>query len=289
MITKILLPMGLAFIMFAMGLALVTDDFRRVVRHPVAMTFGLVSQMLLLPLIAFGLVATLPLEPEIAMGLIILSAVPGGITSNLLTHVANGDTALSVSLTAVTSLAGVISVPFIVNLGLTWFTGATEIVPLPVGKMVIGVFVISTLPLLLGMLIRHRWPERAVALEPRARRLAVFLFVLIVLATFMGQWGSISANFIHVGPAVIALNVATMAVAFVGARLLQLDHRQGVAITLECGLQNAAMGIFVAATLLANTTMVIPSIIYALVMNVSAAVVIALNTAPARALLSPRG
>ncbi len=289
MITKILLPMGLAFIMFSMGLALVTEDFKRVLRHPVAMTFGLVSQMLLLPLIAFGLIAALPLEPEIAMGLIILSAVPGGITSNLLTHIANGDTALSVSLTAVTSLAGVITVPFIVNLGLTWFTGATEIVPLPIGRMVIGVFVISTLPLLLGMFIRHRWPERAIRLEPPARRLAVFLFVLIVVATFMGQWGSISANFVHVGPAVIALNVATMLVAFLGARLLQLDHRQGVAITLECGLQNAAMGIFVAATLLANTTMVIPSIIYALVMNVTAAVVIALNTAPARALLSSRG
>ncbi len=289
MITKILLPMGLAFIMFSMGLALVTDDFKRIIRHPAAMTFGLVSQMLLLPLIAFGLVTLLPLEPEIAIGLIILSAVPGGITSNLLTHIARGDTALSVSLTAVTSLAGVITLPIIVNLGLILFTGATGMVPLPVHKMVIGVFVISTLPLLLGMAIRRRWPRWAIQQEPRARRLAVFLFVLIVLATFMGQWGSISANFVQVGPAVIALNVATMVAAFLGARLLRLNHAQGVAITLECGLQNAAMGIFVAATLLANTTMVIPSIIYALVMNVSAALVIALNTAPARALLTPRG
>jgi len=288
MITKILLPMGLAFIMFSMGLALVTGDFKRVIRHPAAIAFGLISQMLLLPLIAFSLVALLPLEPEIAMGLIILSAVPGGITSNLLTHVARGDTALSVSLTAITSLAGVISLPFIVNFGLSWFTGATEIVPLPVHKMVIGIFLISTLPLLFGMTLRHLWPEWAVRQEPRARRLAVFLFVLIVLATFMGQWGSISTHFMHVGPAVIALNVATMLLAFGGARLLQLGRPQGVAITLECGLQNAAMGIFVAATLLSSTQMVIPSIIYALVMNISAAVVIVLNTAPARSMLSSR-
>jgi len=288
MITKILLPLGLAFIMFSMGMALVTGDFKRVIRHPAAIAFGLISQMLLLPLIAFSLVALLPLEPEIAMGLIILSAVPGGITSNLLTHVARGDTALSVSLTAITSLAGVISLPFIVNLGLGWFTGATEIVPLPVHKMVIGVFVISTLPLLLGMALRQLWPQWTARQEPRARRLAVSLFVAIVLATFMGQWGSISANFIHVGPAVIALNVTTMLLAFGGARLLQLERPQGVAITLECGLQNAAMGIFVAATLLSSTQMVIPSIIYALVMNISAGVVIFLNTAPARTMLSSR-
>lgn len=288
MITTILLPMGLAFIMFSMGLALVVNDFKRVIHHPVAMTFGLISQMLLLPLIAFGLVALLPLEPEIAMGLIILAAVPGGITSNLLTHIANGDTALSVSLTAITSLAGVITVPFIVNLGLTRFTGATEIIPLPIDKMVIGVFVISTLPLLLGMAMRHLRPAWALQLEPRARRLAVILFISIVLATFMGQWGSISANFIQVGPAVIALNITTLLVAFFGTRIFRLNRRQGVAITLECGLQNATMGIFVAATLLSNTTMVIPSIIYALVMNVSAAAVIFLNTAPARQILSSR-
>jgi len=286
MIMKTLLPMGLAFIMFSMGMALVVDDFKRVVHHPAAISFGLFSQMLLLPLIAFSLVALLPLEPEIAMGLIILSAAPGGITSNLLTHIARGDTALSVSLTAVTSLVGVITLPFIVNLGLSWFTGATEIVALPLHKMVIGVFVISTLPLLLGMAMRHLRPEWAIRQEPRARRLAVFIFLLIVLATFMGQWGSISANFVYVGPAVIALNVTTMLLAFGGARLLRLERPQGVAITLECGLQNAALGIFVAATLLSSNTMVIPSIIYALVMNISAGVVIFLNTVQSRAMLS---
>jgi len=288
MITQILLPLSLAFIMFAMGLSLVLGDFKRVVFYPKAVIYGLISQMALLPLIAFFLATAFPLKPEIAVGIIILAACPGGITSNLLTHLARGDAALSVSLTAVTSLAGVITVPLIVNLGLGWFAGATDAVTLPMGKMVTGVFVISTLPLILGMAIRRFKEPSANWMEPKARRLATALFVIIVAATFTGQWGSITENFAETGPAVIALNVATMLLALTGAWFLKLDRRQGIAISMECGLQNAAMGIFVAATLLSNSTMVIPSVIYALVMNVTAALLIFGSLEPARRLLFPR-
>ena len=281
MVTQILLPLGLAFIMFSMGLALTIGDFTRVFVYPTAFVFGLISQMILLPLLAFGIATSLALEPEIAVGLLILAACPGGITSNLLTHLANGDSALSISLTAVTSLCGVITVPLITNLGLMTFTGASDAVSLPLGKMVFGVFLVSTLPLLLGMLLRHRRPAFAERLAPRTLKLSVMLFILIVVATFMGHWGNISDKFDVAGPAVIALNLSTMLLALFGAWLLRLERGQGVAITLECGLQNAAMGIFVAATLLANSNMVIPSIIYALIMNVSAVVVILANLKPA--------
>lgn len=288
MTTQILLPLSLALIMFSMGLTLMVDDFRRVFSHPLAMAFGLFSQLLLLPAIAFALAALLSLSPGIAVGLLILAACPGGITSNLLTHIARGDTALSVSLTAVTSLAGVIWAPVVVNLGLAWFTGATEMVPLPLEKMVIGIFLISTLPLLLGMTMRAYCAQWAEWLEAKTKRLAIFVFLLIVVATFLGHWGNIADHFSGAGVAVVALNIITMTLAFLGARLLRLDHRQGVAITLECGLQNAAMGIFIAATLLADTTMVIPSLIYALVMNISAAFVIVVNIRPIRELLYSR-
>jgi BASS family bile acid:Na+ symporter len=288
MTLKVLLPLSLAFIMFSMGLSLVIDDFKRVVLHPRAMAFGLFSQMLILPLIAFTLVTLFSLAPELAVGLLILAASPGGITSNLLTHIAGGDSALSVSLTAVTSLLSVFSLPLIVNLGMTLYAGSTESLSLPLASMILGIFLISTLPLLLGMLIRRYLPAAAKRIEPGARKTAVFLFLMIVVATFMGQWGSIGENFATAGPIVIALNIATIAFALGGGRLLGLDTGQRIAIGLECGLQNAAMGIFVAGTLLANSTMIVPSIIYALVMNISAAAFIVAYREPARRFLLSR-
>lgn len=205
-----------------------------------------------------------------------------------MTYITGGDSALSVSLTAATSLAGVISVPIIVNLGMAWHAGSTDTVALPLESMIAGVFFISTLPLLLGMLLRHFRHDWAARVEPGARKAATFLFILIVVATFVGQWGSIGEFFTEAGPAVIALNVATMAFALTGAKLLRLERRQSIAIGLECGMQNAAMGIFVAATLLNNSTMVIPSIIYALVMNISAAAFIFANREPASSFLFSR-
>lgn len=288
MTLKILLPLSLAFIMFSMGLALVLEDFKRVITHPLAMGYGLFSQMLVLPLIAFTLVASFSLEPNLAVGLIILAACPGGITSNLLTHIAGGDSALSVSLTAVTSLAGVVTIPIFVNLGMAWYAGSTTTLALPLGSMVTGVFLISTLPLIAGMSLRHLRPAWALRVEPGARKGAIFLFILIVVATFMGQWGNIGEFFGTAGPIVIALNVCTIGFALIGARIFRLGRRQAIAIGMECGLQNAAMGIFVAGTLLANMSMVIPSIIYALVMNISAALLILANRQPASSFLFSR-
>ncbi len=288
MTIDLLLPLSLAFIMFSMGLSLSTSDFTRVLTYPRAMIFGLFSQMLVLPAIAFSLAHFLALPPPLAVGLVILAASPGGITSNLLTQIAGGETALSVSLTAVTSLAGVITLPFVVNLGLIWFSGSSTLVSLPIGNMALGVFLISTLPLVSGMLLRHMRPSWANWIEPRSRKLALFLFILIVAATFMGQWGNISDHFSIAGPAVILLNLGALGFAFLGAKLLQLGRRRGIAIGIECGLQNAAMGIFVAGTLLSQSSMVIPSIIYALVMNISAAGIIFANREPARDYLLSR-
>ncbi len=245
--TQVLLPLALAFIMFSMGLTLVAEDFKRVVRHPRAMGYGLLSQILLLPLIGFALASLLELPAELAVGLMILASSPGGITSNLLTSLANGDTALSVSLTAVTSLASLLTLPLLVNFALGYWGAGSAPVSFPLGKMVAGIFVISTLPLLAGMALRHLRPDWTRRIQKNTRRIAVVLFVMIVLITFMGEWGRMAQHLMEAGPSVVLLNLSAMGLAIIGSRMIGLDRRQGIAITIECGLQNAAMGIFLAS------------------------------------------
>lgn len=272
--TKLLLPLGLAFIMFAMGLTLQWADFRRVFEAPKAIALGLLCQLVLLPLAAFGLLLLWPLSPEFAVGLMILAASPGGITSNMLTHLARGDTALSISLTAISSLAGVITVPLVVNFALIHFTAAAAMTDIPVARMILGVLVVSTLPLLLGMALNHWRPALAEAVERVARPLSVGVFALIVLWAFVSQWRVMMDNLALIGPSIVALNVLVLAGGYWLAGAQGLARRQTIAIGLEGGLQNGALGIFVAMTLLGNAAMMVPSITYALVMNVTAAVFI---------------
>ena len=271
MIPQLFLPLSLAFIMLTLGLSLDVDDFKQVVVHPRAIAIGLFCQMVLLPAIAFALISKWGLPPELAVGIMILAACPGGITSNLLTHLAKGDCALSVSLTAITSLAGVITIPLIVNFSLTQFAGGESSLDLPVWQMIRGVFLITTLPVILGMGIRYFFSRTVLRIEKHARRIAAALFIVIVFGAFASQWEHMGQHFSEAGPVALALNVLTMASGFYGARLLSLNSRQTIAISIECGLQNGALGIFVAATLLANQTMMIPSLIYALIMNLTVA------------------
>lgn len=270
MITEILIPAGLAVIMFAMGLTLTVGDFRLVLTRPRAMAVGLVCKMVLLPLLAFALVALFKPRPEFAVGLIILAACPGGITANLLTHLAGGATALAVSLTAISSVVDTVTVPFVVNLALHLFAGQDQAVALPLGRVSIGVFAVATLPLLLGMTLNARRPALAARIERVARPLATGVFALIVVGAFASQWRVMWANAAEVLPPALALNAGCMSVAVLLGRLGGLQRRETIAVVLETGLQNGALGIFVAATLLGSQAMMVPSIVYALVMNVTA-------------------
>lgn len=269
-ITGVLIPGGLAFIMFAMGLALTPADFKRVVVAPKAVGIGLAGQLLLLPAIGFLLVSVWPLSPELAVGVLILAACPGGITSNLLTHLARGDTALSITLTAVCSVAGLVTVPLIVGLGLALFADPAAAPEIRVGGITMGVLIISGIPLAVGMLLNWRFPTWSAWLEPKARTGAATIFAVIVLLAFWTTWGAMMANLAAVGSVILLLNVLPMSLGFGVGALAGLARGQRIAIALECGLQNAAIGIFVAATLLQNTTMMIPSMMYAVVMNVTA-------------------
>lgn len=269
-VVDVLLPAALAFIMFALGLTLVVDDFRRVFARPRAIAVGLFGQIVLLPVTAFVVAQAFRLPEEMAVGLMILAACPGGVSSGLITHLARGETALSISLTAVTSVAAVATVPFVVNLALAHFTGAGASVDLPVARLVRGVFLLTTVPVAAGMALRHFRPALTARIAKGAERLATVLFVLIVVATFVNQRQALLDHITDVGPAAALLNLIVMAGGFALAAALGLALRDRIAIAAECGLQNAALGIFVAASVLQAPATTVPSVVYAFLMNVSA-------------------
>jgi len=271
-VTQIILPISLAFIMLTLGLALRWADFRRVAVQPKDFFVGAVSQVVLLPLVAFALVSLWPIDPALAVGVMILAACPGGVTSNLLTHIARGDTALSVSLTAVISLLAVFTLPFIVGFSIVHFMDAATAPKLNVIETIAGVFVITTVPVLVGMMIRHLAPRIAKASERIARHVATTLFVLIVLGAIASERANIVSYFIQAGPVTLVLNVIMLLLAFGLGAVFRLGRAQRTAITLECGLQNSTLAIFVGATLLKNTTMIVPGGIYGLIMFATAGI-----------------
>jgi BASS family bile acid:Na+ symporter len=265
-----LLPAALAFIMFAVGITLVPADFRRLCSAPRAVVAGLLGQLVVLPLAAWGLAVAWRLPPEMALGLVILGACPGGASSALITHLARGTAALSVTLTAVTSLVALASMPLVVHGALQAFGAAEGPIRFSVASLVRGVFVITTVPVAAGMLLRAWRPALAGRLQAPLGRIATALFVLIVIATFVGQREALFEHLPSVGPAAATLNLVVMAAGIVLARAFRLGRRDGVAIASECGLQNAALGIFVATTVLGAPQLAVPSVVYALLMNVGA-------------------
>ncbi len=271
-LTEVFLPLSLAFIMFSMGLALTVGDFRRVVVQPKAFAIGAVAQVILLPVIAYVIVLLWPIDPTLAVGVMILAACPGGVTSNLLTHLAKGDTALSVTLTAVISVVGVVTIPFIVNFALSQFAGATEDVALPIGRTIFSIFLITTVPVAIGMAVKRLVNRFAGSLEPVARIISTVLFIVIVLGAIAKEWGNLPGYFAEAGSITLVLNLIMMVLGFYIARAFVLGRRQGIAISLETGLQNATLTIFIAATLLGDVRLAIPGAIYGLLMFVTAGV-----------------
>jgi BASS family bile acid:Na+ symporter len=265
-----LLPLALAFIMFAVGVTLVPSDFTRLLREPRAVIAGLIGQLLLLPLFAWGLAVAWALPPEMAVGLVILGACPGGASSALVTHLARGTAALSVTLTAITSVVALASMPIVVQVALRAFLGDASEIEFSIMRLVRGVFVITTVPVAAGMLLRAWRPALVDRLQAALGRVATTLFVLIVIATFVSQREALLANLSSVGPAAASLNVAIMLTGVALGFAFRLDRRDAIAIASECGLQNAALGIFVATSVLGAATLAVPSVVYALLMNVGA-------------------
>lgn len=261
------LPLALAFIMLYLGLTLRIQDFQSVLKRPRALVAGLVGQLLMVPLLGLGVAWSLHLEPTMAVGLMVLAACPGGVSSGLLTHLARGDVALSISLTAITSVAAVLTLPLVVDNAMQFFMTSNMGIEFPLGSMVRSIFLLTTVPVLTGMALRAWQPVRVLRIEPLAGRISTALFILVVLITFWDQRQVLLDNFSTIGPACLLLNVLVLAGAWVLGRKLGLIRRDRISVVTECGLQNSALGIFVCLQLLQSPAMSVPSVVYALLMN----------------------
>ena len=265
-VTDIFLPLALAFIMFALGLGLTGADFLRVIKQPKDFFVGAISQIILLPLIAFILVSIWPISPELAIGVMIIAAAPGGVTSNILTSFAKGDVALSVSLTAIISLLCVITVPFIIvtSLSLLGLDNITENISLT--SMAISMFLIVTVPVIIGMVFRKFASNVAVKFEAIAKKISMVLFVIVLLGAIFAEKDNIISYFADAGLITLVLNILMMIVAFYVAQLLGTGNSQKKCIAIECGLQNGTLAIFVGTSLFGGGAYVIPAATYSLIM-----------------------
>ncbi len=265
-VTDIILPLALAFIMFALGLGLTGSDFLRVVKQPRDFFVGFFSQIILLPIIAFILVKIWPISPELAIGVMIIAAAPGGVTSNILTSFARGDVALSISLTAVISLLSVITVPFIILTSISLIENSGLELNISLTKMAVSMFLIVTVPVILGMILRKFVSNFAIKFEPIAKKISALLFIIVLIGAILAEKDNIISYFAQAGIITLALNVIMMIVAYYVAQLLASGVKQKKCITIECGLQNGTLAIFVATSIFGGGLHVIPAATYSLIM-----------------------
>ena len=275
-VTDVVLPLALAFIMLALGLGLTFDDFVRVARRPRDFAVGAMSQILVLPAVAFLLASVWPMAPELALGMMIIAAAPGGVTSNLLTSFARGDVALSISLTAVISLLSVITVPLVVVFAYGHFIGEQAMQDVTVADTAISVFLIVTVPVVIGLLVR-RYAERiALRIEPTARTVSAVLFVLVLAGAIYQELDNLADYYAQAGLATLALNLLMMVIAYLLARWFATGAKQRTAIAIECGLQNGTLAIAIAVLLFRGGLATVPAATYSLTMFATALIYVAI-------------
>lgn len=244
MIVKILLPIILAFIMFSLGLGLKAKDFSRILKFPIAFGAGLFNQVVLLPLIALALAHAFGLSNVFAVGLMILALCPGGVTSNILAKMAGGNAPLSISLTAVTSLLSILTVPLILAFSVNYFMGE-EAPPVDVTRLGITMFLITAVPVAIGMILTSKFPNLVDKIAPKVSRMAVGLFVIIIVAALAKNWEVFSSNLGTLGPVAVLLNVLMLLLGLVSAKAFRLDKQDATTISIESGVQNGTLAIAV--------------------------------------------
>ncbi|MGE6794782.1 MULTISPECIES: bile acid:sodium symporter family protein [Psychrobacter] len=274
LVNSVVIPLCLFLIMMGMGMTLITNDFKRVLKYPKAVSIGLLNQLILLPIIGFALANIMPLRPEYAVGVMLLVLCPGGTTSNLFTFLAKGDVALSVTMTAIASIITVFSIPIVLSFSLIHFMGAGSEFQLPIIKTMISLFVITILPISIGMLIKRFAPRVADSSQVLVSRFGVtFLTFLVVFLSYV-QRDIIVEALIATGPVSLLLNLSTMALGYYSSKWLGLNLAQRTSITMEVGLQNSTLSIFMALTLLSNYDMSMTPAIYTLVMFLTAGILV---------------
>lgn len=275
--TSVLLPLALAVVMLGMGLGLIPEDFRRITRYPKAVAVGSLCQVLLPPLIGTLIAMVVPMQPEIAVGLIVVALCPGGPSSNLMTYLARGDVALSVTLTAVSSIVTVFTIPLFTNLALQHFLGESTEIALPVGSTILQIFLITFLPVAIGMTIRYLFPNTARRLEKQMSRLAIGLLALIITLLAIKEGNKLPGFLMQAGRSVVLLNLLAMLAGWLAARMFRLPLAQQICIAIEVGIQNGTLAIAITAGLLNNADMAVPAAVYSLLMYTTGLGAIALG------------
>ena len=267
-IAKTIAPVCLAIIMFGLGLGLTTSDFTRVIKTPRDFFVGFLSQVILLPIIAFGLILIIPMPIEIAMGVMIIAAAPGGVTSNVLTKFANGDVALSVSLTAVVSLLAIFIVPLIVFNSAN-FIGVEITKEISMISIAVKMFFVVTVPVLFGMIVRTLMTDFIISKTLIIQRLSIILFLIVFISIWVEEWDRIVSFIARAGLVTGILNLVMIFVGYYVAKMFASGAAQRKCISLECGLQNGTLAVVVATQLFDEMIFMVPTAAYALIMFVT--------------------
>ena len=274
LITDIILPLALAFIMFSLGLGLTSKDFARVIQQPKDFMVGLLSQVIMLPVIGFILVLLFPVTPEIAVGVMIIAAAPGGVTSNILTSFGRGDVALSISLTAIISLISLITIPLIVGLSYTFFFDEAAQNDISIARIALSVFAIVTVPVIIGLGVRHFFKNFANRFDKTGKNISAGLFALVLLGAIFQERDNIILYYADTGLITLSLNLIMLALAWLIASTFGSGTQQKIAISIECGLQNGTLAIAVATLLFNGGPTLIPAATYSVTMFLTALIFI---------------
>jgi BASS family bile acid:Na+ symporter len=276
-VTQVVLPLFVIAMMFALGTTLTNEDLTRVLRRPRGFVVGVLTHALLLPLLAFALAIGLGLPKALAVGLVLIASCPAAAPANLFTHLARGDTMLCVCLTAAASLTSVVTVPLFVNAALRLFSEGQSARRLPVLSSSLALFIVSTLPVAAGMILRRRHPAAARAIEARVGAVGLAAIPVLVAAVVWSEKDNMLPALARAGGPALLLNVVAISLAGGIAALAGLDRGQRIAVTLECGLQNFAMAAFVAVTLLSDASLLLPPLAYGLLCFPSAGLIVVLG------------
>jgi bile acid:Na+ symporter, BASS family len=272
---SLVLPLALAFMMFSLGVSLTRNDFKRVAKNPKPVVIGLFIQTILLPAVALGLCRIFSLSPDYSIGMMLLAASPGGSMANLFSHLAGGDVALNLVLTAINGITAVFFFPLIVGTSIRFFSGNEQEIGLPFSKT-IEVFAIVLIPVALGILLNETKPALTKKLVAPLKKISLILLVLIIIGAIAKERANLLASFVELGTVILIFNLLSMGSGYFLPRFLKLTRPQSIAICMELGIHNATMAMMVAVTILGNTNYAFPAAAYSIIMILTAGVAVLL-------------
>lgn len=269
MIIDVFLPLSLIFIMFTLGIGLTYKDFTNLIKNPRAFLVGIINQMILLPILAFFIILSFGITKELAVGIMLLASCPGGVTSNIITKLAKGDTALSISYTAINSLLTIFTLPIITILSMMYFIG-TEAPPLNVLSLGLTMFFITAMPVGLGMFVSKKNKYFAQNFEPVAIKISTLLFMVIIIGALVSEWRTFINNIFQIGPAIFLLIFIMLILGYKSSIWFKLNHQQSITVAIESGIQNGTVGITIGNIIMNSekglSILSIPSGVYSILM-----------------------